>query len=366
MKKTIWIIVIVAVLGGGYFFLGKTRVAEEGSTVKIGAILMLSGDFAMPGEASQKGIELAVKDINDSGGVLGKKLEVVYQDDKGDPKETVNAFYNLVNQKVRLIVGPNFTPAGSAVVPIIEKNNALLISPSLGSEKFIAQSKNAFNVWPPDRDISFRLAEYLFEKGYRKIAIFGSQQEWEKSQAEFVKQKFESLGGTITDFEIPLADNKDLRTEALKVKTSNPEAVVFTNYEETFIASVRLRELGVKSPFFSVLLDDHSITRSKGALEGTIFVTSYSPTKEFIDKYAKAYNMPPQFPADSAYDAAYLLAEAINKAGSTDTDAVVKVLAGIKEWKGASGDITFTSERYAVKMPKYNLVKGDSYVPVEN
>ncbi len=334
------------------------------STIKIGAILVMSGNYAVQGENSQKGIQLAVNDINERGGVLGRKIQVVYQDNPGDnPTTAISAFNGLIQQNIRLIIGPNLTPSSLALLPLVDPNDALLISPSVGDEKFGEGSKNTFDVWPPDRNTSFTLANYLYQKGIRKIAIFGSEQSWEQQQANYVKQKFQELGGTVTDFELPQVDNLDLRTEALRIKVSNPEAVVFTDYGETSYAARRLRSLGVAVPFYSVLLDENGIQNAQGALEGAVFVTSYTPTQTFIDKFQSSYGVAPQFPADTAYDAMEILAAAIQKAGTTNTADVVNALNGIKSWNGASGNFSFDSYGDAAKQPAMFIVKGTSTVP---
>ncbi len=340
-----------------------TQNRDQGA-IKIGAVLILSGEQASQGASSKQGIDLAVKEINAKGGVLGRPLEIVYQDNKdSEPKEAVNAFHNLINQGVTLIIGPNQTPSGSAVAPLAQKHNALLVAPSIGSEKFAQESSHTFNIRPADQGATFELAEYLYQKGYKRVAVFGSQQEWEKQQAEYFKGKFESLGGTITDLELPLASNKDLRTEALKIKDSKPEAIIFTNYGETSYAARRLREIGVKVPFYSVLIDEVGIKNALGALEGTIFVTTYTPSPAFLEKFKEEYGVEANFPADTAYDAVYVLAEAIKRAGTTETKEVVKAFTTIKDWKGEAGHIVFDQDGNVSRPSAFFIVKGDTVAP---
>jgi branched-chain amino acid transport system substrate-binding protein len=359
-KKIFWIIAIILVAIVATFIKNNKNI--ETDTIQIGAILEFTGDYASQGENSKNGIELAKKEINEKGGILGKQIEIIYQDNKNDsPKDALSAFQYLKNQGVNLMIGPNLTPSATVLVPILEQNGVLMISPSVGSEKFGEGSKYAFDVWPPDMGTSANLAEYLFNSGYRKIAILGTQQEWKKQQAEYVKEAFEKLGGTVTVTEIPLDDNNDLRTEALKIKESNPEAIVFTNYGKSDISAIRIRELGVEVPFFSVLIDEKNIVDARGALEGTVFVTSYSPTEEFVQKYKDEYGTDPQFSSDTSYDALHVLANAIENSGSTKTKAVANELSKIKNWSGASGNFSFNEHGNAVKDSVYYVVKGDSY-----
>src|SRR3989344_2812588 len=275
MKKTIWIVVVIIVIVGGYFLYNKNQEPQTTEPIKIGAILHLTGSSSFQGENSKKAMDMAVEEINSSGGVLKRQIEIDYQDNQGDnPKGGLSAFYNLTQKGIKLIIGPNLTPTATALAPLLEEEDVTMITPSAGSEKFAEMSSRAFNVFPANKFDSIALAEYIYNKGIRKIAIFGSQQECENDQANFVKQRFEELGGTVTSTQLPTTDNKDLRTEALKVKTSDPEVVVFTNYGSTAVASKRLRDLNVKVPFYSVLLFQFQIDEARGALEDTIFVTT--------------------------------------------------------------------------------------------
>jgi branched-chain amino acid transport system substrate-binding protein len=357
MKKyriSIFVLVLVVV------FISQRSITN--SDLKIGGILMLSGIGADYGENSKLGMDLAIKEINLKGGVLGKKITADYQDNKGDsPKEAINAFNSLLSKKVRFIVGPNWTPSGTALAPLIKNDNSIVISPSLGSDKFALSSPNTFNVWPPDKKATYALADYIFKNGYKKVAIFASKQEWENDQSVFFQERFKEIGGVITDVETPSVGNMDLKTESSKIIASNPEAVVFTNYGEMNIASLRLREQGFKSSFFAVLLDSQTIEQAKGALDGAVFVTFNSPTEDFVTKFKNEYGKPPRVSADTAYDAVYLLKQAIEKAGTDDVLKVRAELSKIREYSGASGVFTFDENGISSKSPVFYKVFGKEY-----
>ncbi len=358
-KKYISIVGLIVILV--LVFVSMNRNQNSGSepkTIKIGVIASMTGAYSNVGENSKKGIDLAVSEVNKKGGVLGRPIEVVYKEYPGeDQKVAVSAFYELNSSGINLIIGPSLTTTGSALAPLAVPNNSLLISPAIGSEKFAEANENTFSVWPPDKAGVSKLAEFVFEKGLRRVAVIGSQQEWERQMAVYFKEDFEKLGETITDIELPLMTDKDLRTQSIKIKESNPEAVIFTNYGETSYAAKRIREVGIESPFFSVLLDEEGIKNANGTLEGTIYVTSYTPTPEFVSAYKGYYNTEPQFPADTSYDSVMVLAKAIEKAKSTDTAKVTESLSEISSFSGASGVFGFDASGAAVKTPAYYIVK---------
>ncbi len=367
MKKIIYIIIVILVLVGGYFLLNKKQKMTDSAPIKIGAILNLTGTFANQGENSQKAINLAIEEINANGGVSGKNLEAVIQDNLGDnPSGAISAMHNLSIQNVRLIIGPNLTPSANVLAPLTEKENVVMVAPSVGSEKFAELSPRTFNVFPPNKFDSFALAEYLYkEKGFRKIAIFGSQQEWERDQALFVQKRFEELGGKVTSVQLPTTDNQDLRSEALKIKNEAPEAVVFTNYGETGVAAKRVRELKVSASFYSVLLFEPKIAEAAGALEGAVFVSTDTNDDKFDSKFKAKYGVAPGFPASQAYDAVYLIVKAIKDSGSTDPKVVADTLSKIKSFNGSSGDFTFDADGNAHKKVNFYVVQNSKIMPLK-
>ncbi|MDO8582517.1 MAG: ABC transporter substrate-binding protein [bacterium] len=365
--KNIWLWVgIIVVLVGGYFAFYKnntdTKLTNE--PINIGAILILSGDGASAGENSKQGADLAVEEINAAGGINGRPIVMSYQDNPGDDtKSAVSALQNLINQDIKLVIGTNWTPSGLAIAPLACEKGAVVISPSLGVKEFNETCDYLFNVWPHDDVLSEKLGEWLYTKGYRRIAVLGSVQEWENQQAVAVKKGFEKAGGTLSIFEITQKDEKDFKTAAAKIKGANPDGVVFTNYTYEQLAARRLRELGVKVPFYSVLIDDDKIKNAAGAFEGAIAVTWFSPSSDFIAKFVAKYGEQPDLASDTSYDAVRLIAQAIEKTGSTDPKAVKDYLGKLTTYNGASGMLQFDGRRGVTKSSNFVVVKDGKAVP---
>ncbi len=358
---------LVVIAGGLYFYTrtsGGSAAALSSDSINIGSILILSNSYAAEdGENHQKAIDLAVEEINAKGGIEGKPVVVDHQDQNGDnPQGAVNALRALQSRGIGLIIGPMFAPAASALAPIAEQEHIVLISGSNGSEKFAPASAYTFLTQMASQGLSYDLADYLYKKGYRKIAILGSQQEWEHSQADFVAEEFEKLGGVVVAKELPLMTNLDLRDEALKIKQAHPEALVFTNYGEVMIAALRMRTLDITAPFYSVALGNEKVAEAQGALEGAIYVDSNSPQSAFTQKFEQRYGIKPVSGADAAYDATSMLMYAIAQARSTDPEKVKNALMQIKTWDGASGMLTFDQYGGAIKEPRFFIVRGNTIV----
>lgn len=336
------------------------RTSKPRDTVKVGAIFMLTGVGSDWGENSQKGAMLAAEEINNSGGIDGKQLQMVYEDNMGDnPTAAINAFHKLSDvDGIKIILGPNWTPSGLALAPLACQNKVLMISPTLGVKDFNEMCDYLFNLWPHDDLISKGLGGWLYNaKGYRNIAILGSNQEWENAQAAAVKNGFEGAGGKVVDYEISQKGQQDFKAEILRIKQSNPDAVVFTNFTYENISAVELRDIDPKVPLFSVLLDNEHIQAAHGALEGAIAVTSFTPSSGFSAKFLMQNNRPPDIGSDTSYDALMLLAQAMKATHSENPETVKGYLTSLRDYQGVSGNLIFDGKRGITKEPKFMIVK---------
>ncbi len=148
----------------------------------IAALLSLTGDCADVGDLSKKGIELAIKEINAEGGILGRPVKLILEDsNESNSINAVSAYRRLLlNSDIHFLIGPSCSPAALAIAPIAAKNpDVILFSPSVGQREFNEAGDNLFKLWPYDEEGPKLLAEYANKKGWKKVAIFSSQQSWE-------------------------------------------------------------------------------------------------------------------------------------------------------------------------------------------
>ena len=342
-----------------------TKQNEE--IIKIGSILILTGDGAGWGIATRNGIDIATDKINAEGGILGKKLVVIHEDDGSDPKRALSAFQKLSEiDRVTAIIGTTWSHTGLPLVEFADQKKNIMISPSLGLKEFNEGSKYLFNLWPHDVLLSEELAKVIHDKGHRTVAIFGAQQIWVKDQVAAFKKKFEALGGKVSLIVEPDPDDKDLRTEALKIKQQQSiDAVIIAHIGPADVIGKRLKEFDIILPKYSVSLDNTIIKASQGALDGTIFLTSLTPSAEFERKYKERYGIELDIGADTGYDAVMLLAQAIQATGSTDSDKIADYLGSLKEYEGVSGHLTFDGKRGVTKPFVMKEIKNGVSVTVE-
>ncbi|MEK6960860.1 MAG: ABC transporter substrate-binding protein [Nanoarchaeota archaeon] len=194
----------------------KTSPANQKEPITIGAVLILTGTGSNWGQNSRQGADLAVKELNAEGGVLGRQLKMDYEDNPNDyPASAVTALNSLTAKDVKIVIGTTWSTSGLAVAPIACDERILMISPTLGMADFNERCDYLQNIWPHDATLSAELGRHIYNKGHRRLAILGSQQNWEEEQARAVMKGFEEAGGKTVAFELPAGDSQDFKTELL-------------------------------------------------------------------------------------------------------------------------------------------------------
>lgn len=319
------------------------QVVQEG-TIDIGVIAILTGPGGTWGESTVNGAQMAVDEINAQGGVNGRMLELSVEDSRNDAKTVLSAYRKFHDiDGISYIIGTSWSQEGLPLIPIASQDDVVMISPSLGVAAFNEGGENLFNLWPHDAVLSARVADLVYSEGHRRVIVLNARDAWAQDQADAFVARFEELGGTAIVESVDVQD-KSQNFIAAKVEAANVDAVMFTNTVTGDVAAKRLKEQGIALPMYSITMGADVITSSDGALDGLVFLTSLTPTDEFRSKYA-ALNPGEVLDvgADTAYDAVYLLAEAIRAVGD-DPRAVAAYINGLETYQGASGDLTFDGE----------------------
>jgi branched-chain amino acid transport system substrate-binding protein len=362
---TLGLIVLLAL--GTYSWSRHANVEANHSIIPIGGIFILTGQGASWGEASRNGMELAIQDINAAGGVNGKLLKGIYEDDGSDPQKAISAVHKLTESDgARFIIGTNWSNTGVPVAPVAAAAHVVMISPSLGLKDFNESSPYLFNVWQHDDVLSAKLADIVYAKGYRKVALFGANDVWVKAQTAAFVARFEQLGGTVAFTYEPTTDATDERTAVKKaLSVQGVDAIVMTTDGTalTPLTARQLHELGSTLPMFNITVDKQILADCGTNCDGMLFPTSLTPTLAFETKYGAAYGgRKVEIGADSSYDAVMMIAEAMKATHSEDPDQVKAYLAAIKVYHGASGTLTSDGKRGFTK--DYVLMKSENGAPV--
>lgn len=338
-----------------------TKKTDEAATIKIGGLGPLTGPLAIYGVTATNGSKLAFEEINKNGGILGKQVEFVLFDEKGDSTEAVTAYNRLVDEGVVALVGDITSKPSLAVAEIAAQDNMPMITPTGTQFNITEAGPNVFRVCftdPYQGVILANLAKNNLKANTVAIMVNNSS-DYSDGVAEAYIKEAERLGLKIVAKEGYAEGDKDFRAQLTKVAATNPDVLLVPDYyEQVALITTQAREVGVKSTFIgpdgwdgvAKALDSSAY----GAVENSYFTNHYSveDTNEKVQNFLKAYrekykDEPSAFSALS-YDAAYLMKDAIEKAGSTDKDAIVKAMKE-SDFAGVTGHLRFDEKNNPVK-----------------
>ena len=358
----------VVVWGGVKLFGTKEEKTKE--AIKIGVILPLSVKAANLGENAKQAIDLALVEINK----IVPKIEVVYGDDKCDPKEAVSIYQSFKQQNIKLIIGPICSPSVLAVAPLAEQDRVVLITIG-GAAEAISQSGDfIFRNHITISQKTGKLAQVAALK-FKSIATIYDQ----SNDALFVGNKivvneFNKQNKVVTASEGFGKDTTDFRTQLTKIKTRQPEAVyIGALMPQAAIIVNQMKELGILS---QIIADDGFITDKKfldavgKSSEGIIFATTDFNKEDanqiFWDLYAQQFSLNPEIFAAQSYDAVMILVKIIKENCKSGDPVCVKVsLYKIQDYPGVSGKISFDQNGDVKKVVILKTVKNGQFVKYE-
>ena len=340
---------------------------DAGNTIKIGVVSELTGPNASYGTSVVKGMKLAVKEINDKGGVDGKKIELAVADDKSEPAEAANAMSKVLNQdKAKLTMGIFTSSNAIAACNVSESAKVPFLAigatnPKVTLDKDGKAKPNTFRVCFIDPFQGTVGANFVLDtlKLKKAVVLIDNSSDYSKGLAAFFKEAFTKKGGQILGEEAYLQKDTDFKAILTKIKTLNPDVLYVPGYyEEVGKIIKQARELDIKAAFVGGDgWDSPKLVEIAGgpALENTYFTNHYSPdatnaeSKAFVAAYQKEYNEKPDAPAVLGYDGAKLMADAIKRAGSTDGAKVSAALAATKDFPAVTGKTSLNATHDAVK-----------------
>ncbi len=247
MKKQIWIpVLVVIIIVVGIVLLSSSKQKPLQGEVKIGAILPLSGYAAYWGIPAQKGISLAVNEINSNGGIKGKKLDIIFEDSKGSAKDGISAVNKLFSQNVKAFI-VHTTAVSNAVGPIINKEKIPFIVDAY-DDSLPSRFNYAFKTFYSGKGECKKLAEYAKRQGMHKIAIFAAKMPWGEACYNGMKEVYPSSEIVRLDYKF---GDKDFKTLLLKAKENNVKGIFWLGFQfESDIINKQKAELGINIPLF--------------------------------------------------------------------------------------------------------------------
>lgn len=329
--------------------------AADANEILVGVLLPVTGNNATDGKDMQNAIEMAVKKVNDSGGVLGKKLKIEVADDGCDPQMATTAANKLVSQNVVAVVGGYCSGATLPSSGVFKNANIPMIVPAANSAKLPAQGYDTLfliNGLTPDQ--AQTAADYMAANQAKKVALIHDNSAYAKDLADFAKAAVEKSGGTVIAYEAINPEEKDFSALVTKLKGLQPDATYFTGYYAA--GGLLVKQFKQKAVPGLFLVGDGSfsedVIKIAGADNAEGLLITATPTAEFIEgaeafttEYKQTYNnlAPGPFSALS-YNAVNLLADALKRANSTERDAIKQALKETKDFQALGQTISFNAQ----------------------
>jgi branched-chain amino acid transport system substrate-binding protein len=367
MKKIVLMVLILALLLPALAACGS----KGGDTIKIGGLAPLTGDIAVYGVAASNGAKLAIDEINKNGGLLGKQIEFIVYDEKGDVNEAVNAYNKLVDQdKVIAILGDVTSKPTISVAQLAAKAGIPMVTPTATAMDVTTQGTNIFRACYIDPFQGEIMAQFAAEnlKAKKVAVIYNSGDDYSTGLKESFEAKAIELGLEVVAAESYSKGDTDFKAQLTKIAASGAEGLFVPDYYNTVaLIANQAKATGLPMPLLGVDGWDGVLTAAKPEdVEGYYFANHYSDkdtdpvVQNFLKNYEAAYKEVPNALAALGYDAAYILAEAIKAAGTTDSAKVVEAL-GATDYTGVTGNVKFGADRNPQKSVSIIQIVGGGY-----
>jgi branched-chain amino acid transport system substrate-binding protein len=333
--------------------------SEAAETVKIGNIAPLTGPIATYGQSHANGVALAIEQANAAGGVNGKKIEYIKEDDQGDPVVGASAALKLIEQdKVLAIVGPVPSTVGMATASIME--TAKVPAVMTGTSPAITPGKHYVtrSCWTDDFQ-GVVMARFCMDNLKAKTAavLYDLGNDYAASVAEIFAKTFEEAGGEIVTMETHPTGAVDFKAQLSIIKSKKPDVFFFSDfYNDASLIGQQAKEMGIESIFVGADAWD-SPDLNLAALEGAYYCSHFSQedprpeTRAFVESYKEKYGSIPDLLAIMGYDAALMVIDGLRRAVTLDSPAIADAIAQTKGLKGAQGDITLNENGDPTTLP---------------
>ena len=331
---------------------------QDANTVRIGAIFPLSGPVAYYGNESRDGALLALEEINKAGGLLGKQLTMLSEDDEGNAEKTVNAFTKLTTRdNVSIILGSSTSGPTMAVSSLAQQSKVVLISPSATNIDVTRAGDYIFRACFIDPFQGVVGADFAYDtlRSRRAAIIYDAGADYNTGLAEAFNNQFRSHGGQVVANEAYQTGDVDFNAQVTRIRAANPDVVYLPNYyNDVALQAKQLRAQGVNCALiggdgWDSLIDNAGDEVLNGFWSSGFAADTTDPKgMAFVKAFQARFNRPASQFAALGYDTMMLVIDGIKAAGTFDTAAVKTAMAKING-SYVTGNIRFDANRDPIK-----------------
>ncbi|MCU1265302.1 MAG: branched-chain amino acid transporter substrate-binding protein [Acidobacteria bacterium] len=335
--------------------------AGGGDKVRVGVFMSLTGSTANFGISSTNGIKLAADEVNAAGGINGKQVEILIQDDRSDASEAATIVTKFVTQdQVHAILGEVASSRSIAAAPIAQNAKIPMLTPSSTNPEVTRKGDFIFRSCFIDPVQGAAIAQFAARTlGAKRAAIMVDRKnDYSTGLEKVISATFTKMGGQMVGTQSYQEGDQDFNAQLTSLKGSNPEVIFVPGYyNDVGLIAKQARDKGITVPLVGGDGWDSAQLYAIGgtALIGSYFTNHYSPfdtdpkVQKFVTDYKARYGAVPDALAATAYDAAHIMFDAIKRSKSLSGTDIRDALAATKEFPGVTGKVTFNENRDAVK-----------------
>lgn len=337
--------------------------AASTDPIKLGVLAPLTGSVSVYGITTKNGIEMAVNEINAAGGVLGRQIEMMPEDEKGEVQDAVNAYNKLKSAGMEFLIGDVTSKPCDAVAKIAAApgDGTPMLAPTATAASVTQNGENIFRTCFLDPFQGEVMATFAAKNlGAKKVAVLAnSSDDYSDGIAKAFAAKAQELGLEVVGDERYGADDQDFKTQLTKINAAGPDVLMLPDYyEKIALIATQARQVGFQGTMLGADGWDGVLgslgEANASAVDGCYFSCHYfvndeaEAVKSFVENYRSTYNDEPTAFSALGYDSVYIMKAAMEKAGSTDKAAVVEAMKAT-DYSGVTGHMTFDENGDPVK-----------------
>jgi branched-chain amino acid transport system substrate-binding protein len=339
----------------------EAQTADSSGDIPIGVYGAQTGDQAAFGTSTAQGVRIAAEEINAAGGILGRKIRLIVEDDQGRPDEAASVVTKLItSDNVVGLIGENSSNQSLAAAPIAQANGVPMISPSSTNPAVTEKGEYIFRVCFTDPYQGKALA--AFARNNLKLdsaaILVDRKNDYSVGLANVFRKEFEAAGGRIVGEQSYSGGDSEFRPQLTTIKAAQPQALFIPGfYTEVGQIANQARDLGLNVPLLGGDGWDSPVVIQIGgkAIEGSYFSDHYfvgdtrPVVQKFVNEFKKRHGKNPEATAALGYDALHIFANAARRAGAIDRKAIRDQIAATKDYDGVSGRISMGPDRNPMK-----------------
>jgi branched-chain amino acid transport system substrate-binding protein len=356
--------------------LAATVLAQD--TIKVGEYASLTGKEATYGQAAHKGTLLAVEQVNAAGGVLGRQIELLTEDDQSKPGEAATIVRKFIaHDKVSAVLGEIASSRSLEAAPICQNAKIPMISPGSSAPELTARGDYIFRVCFIDAFQGTVMAKFAKNSlKLHRVAVLSSVSSAESvGLAKFFRQRFTADGGAVVLDQKYSEGDKDFHAQLTAIRAADVEGVFVPGYDaEAALICKQARDLGLTVPIFGIdgWESPELVALGGKAVEGSYFDTHYSPEStepvvvNFNAAFVKRWGVGTDALSALGYDSVMMLVDGLRRAGTADSAKLRDAIAATKDFRGVTGVITLDEQRNPTKSAVVLTVKDGKFKYVES